>query len=255
MAAKKFRIKAELSERSNTVMRKKQENRFTMIKAVRTYLSEKQDIVSEISELVNSKAILDEIHDNLKAKEQEKNNSFAGKAAAKLAMKEALIKSSRSVSAALFAYAKKTGNIVISELTDIPKSSLELMRDTMLVEAMEGLKNLAVPVIGELGPYGISQEKLDAFTEKINDYDKSIGDSETGRVTRKGAVKTLKLLFSETDELFEVMDKLVNGIDDKSKQEFVRGYNDARKVRNMGIRHKADKDLPVQEPESEPEQK
>ena len=224
-------------------MRKNQENRFTMIKAVRTYLEEKQEIVSAIGELAENQAILNSIYESLKDKDNEKKTSYKGKAASKLANKESVIKSSMAVSAALFAYARKTGNIVISELTDITKSSLEIMRDTMLLEAMEGLRNLAASEINSLTPYGITQEKLDSFSEKITQYDESIGSTETGRVKRKGAVKTLKLLFKEADELFEVMDKLVNGIEEKEKQEFVRGYNDSRKIQNLGVRHRpADKE-------------
>ena len=219
-------------------MRKEQENRFTMIKTVTTYLTERQEIVSANRELAESQTVLEEIYEDLKKKDKLKKNSYRGKASTKLTFKESLIKSSMSVSAGLFAYAKKTGNVLISELTDIPKSSLEHMRDTMLVEAMEGLKNLASPVISELATYGIKQEKLDAFSEKIAQYDQPIVSSETGRVKRKGAVKSLKLLFKEADDPFGIMDKLVNGMEEKDKQEFVRGYNDSRKFQNLGVRHR-----------------
>ncbi len=60
----------------------------------------------------------------------------------------------------------------------------------------------------------------------------------TGRVKRKGAVKSLKLLFKEADDLFGIMDKLVNGMEEKDKQEFVRRYNDSRKFQNLGVRHR-----------------
>ena len=219
-------------------MRKNQENRFTMIKTVRTFLEQNQDIVTNISELANVQAQLKGIYDNLKAKDKEKKNSFEGKALVKLASKERVIKSSLAVSAALFAFAKKSGNIELAGLTDITRSSLDLMRDTMLVEAMEGLRNLATANISELGPYGVTQSKLDEFTAKIEEYDDSIGKKETGMVKRKGAVKSLKLLFSEADEVFLVMDKLVNGMEEDDKQVFVRGYNDSRKIQNLGVRHR-----------------
>ncbi|HMQ70640.1 MAG TPA: hypothetical protein PKA90_16810 [Ignavibacteria bacterium] len=40
---------------------------------------------------------------------------------------------------------------------------------------MEGLRNLEVQEINALGPYGITQYKLDTFSEKNTQYDKSIG--------------------------------------------------------------------------------
>ena len=219
-------------------MRKTQENRFTMIKTVRTFLEQNQETVNNISELANSQVQLNTIYSDLKIKDNEKKNSLKGKAATKLALSERLIKSSLSVSAALFAFAKKNKNVELMEKTDINVTSLERMRDTMLVEAMEGLKSLASAYISELASYGITQEKLNDFSAKIEEYDDSIGDKETGMVKRKGAVKSLKLLFSEADEVFLVMDKLVNGMEEDDKQVFVRGYNDSRKIQNLGVRHR-----------------
>lgn len=218
-------------------MRKRQENKFAMYNTTDSYLSESQVIVESINELnahhQDFKAKLTAI----KSKNDEKKNAIMGKAVSKLMARDNVIKSSIKVSAGLYAYAKRSRNIELAEISNVHRSDLGKMRDTELVDGLEALRDLAYSYIRSLETFGVTAAKFDEFKNKITEYDIAVGRSQTGMVRRKGAGKSLTILFTEADDVLVTLDKLVNGLNDEHP-EFVRMYNDARLINNLGIRHR-----------------
>jgi len=230
-------------------MRKTQENKFTMYVTVDTFLNENQSIVSGIPELNESYNKFKMMNAAIKGKDDEKKNVMKGKAVSKLRARNNVISASRKISAGLFAYAFNIKDDELAALSNVKKSDLDVMRDTELVEALEGLREIARTRLDVLEPYGVTQAKFDAFSDKIAVFDGTVGRTGTGMVRKKGATKSLKIFFKEGDELLDVIDKYINGLNDEHP-EFVRNYNDSRLMKNLGVRHRKE-ELPEGAPAPE----
>lgn len=218
-------------------MRKNQENKFTMYKAVDTYLDENLVIVQGITELSASHLQLKGKYLELKTKNDESLKALSGKAVSKLVARMNAINSSLAISGGLYGYAKKNKNTELETITNIQKSSLDKMRDTELTTALEAIADLAEAHISSLEPFGVTPAKAEEFREKINLYDASVGKKETGMIRKKGAKKSLRTLFTEADDILVTMDKYIDGLKN-DHGEFVSNYKEARFIMNMGIRHK-----------------
>lgn len=235
-------------------MRKQQENRFTMIITVITYLERFFQIVNRVPELEENLGILKTKKAEISIKDERKKTALTGKTLTKQQAKDNAVKSAMAVSGALFAYGKKITDHVIIERSSLIKSELDRMRDTELAELLESLNELATEKLNVLGPYGISEARLNLFAERIESLNKALGDKEDSGVARSGAVKSLNDLFKEADQILLSMDKLVIGLNE-DEPEFVRDYNTARKVKNLGLRHrKPEEQIPDEGTNSPPDQ-
>jgi hypothetical protein len=120
---------------------------------------------------------------------------------------------------------------------------------------LETLKDITQEHLSELEPYGVTAERYNSFSEKINLYKKALSQREAGNTTRSGAVVSLKELFREAGEILVTIDRLVNGLEEEYP-DFAREYYIARAVKNLGVRHNATDTSSVNlTPESQVQQK
>lgn len=217
-------------------MLKKQENKFTMYNAVNTFLSENEEIISSIPELNENSIAFSEKCRELIQKDELKRNATAGKAITKLRARNTAISNCMAVSAALFAYAKKNYDEELAVISDIPRSRLEVMRDTEISEIFESVYQMAFTRLGVLESFGINSSKLENFKQAKDRYSEAFGRSQTGVVKRKGAKQSISELFNQTDDILVRIDKFVKGMNVENP-EFVRHYEDLRVIRNLGVRH------------------
>lgn len=218
-------------------MIKSQENKFTMAKAVSSYLGENEHVTSGIPELIQHLNSLNIKFSEIEAKDTEHKTFRKGKLNVKYYEKSEAIKKAMGVSGAVNAYAVKNGLIELETNSKITKSSLESMRDAELVGRLRFILELASENLQYLEPYGITQAKFEAYSRIIDKYEFSVGQSESSKAVQKGAKKTLRQLFDELDKLLFSIDRLANGLLE-SNPEFVRNYRLTRKIYNPGTRHR-----------------
>jgi len=220
-------------------MKKRQANKFVMLRTVITLLERNEIIVSGISELQAATNLLKTRTIELESADSLKRTALTGKKIFKDSVKESLIRSASGISGAINTYAKKTGNDVLAENSRLSQSAFALMRETQLLEVLKTLKELALTHKTDIVPFGITEEKLNVFIQRLNSYDEALNEKEHGAVARTGAVKSLELIFRETNDVLDSADKLIRGLAE-DHPEFVRDYFIARRIKNLGIRHFSD---------------
>lgn len=230
-------------------MNKQQENRFTMYNAVNKYLGENPETTGTIQAFNENCNAFSEKCIEIKLKDDTKKTVAVGKTISKLNARESAITRCLLISAGLFAYAKKTNNDELAELSDIQRSRLEMMRDTELIETLESVYELAKARSAEGVTYGFGETELESYRLIIQKYDDAFGRSQTGMLKRKVAVKSLVELFSEAGAILEVIDKYVHGMRE-THSDFAAHYNDARVIRHLGLRHRKD-EQPVTPPDNQ----
>lgn len=187
-------------------MRKHEENKHTMYKAVLAKLDANKSKTDTIPAFADSIDTFRTAVGGIEAKAMQMDNAVAGKTTTKLK-------------------------------ADVKESYLRRMRDTELVIKARSIYELAVANLAALAPYGITDAKVNALKEKIDSYDTSLGERESGSATRTGARLSLTELFAKTDDILE------NEIDRQMEllreeyTEFCNEYFAARVIRDLGIAH------------------
>lgn len=218
-------------------MIKSQLNKFTMAKAISTFLGENTEINGSIPELTEHLNSLNLKFGEIEDKDNEHKTVRKGKHDLKNSGKEIAIKKALGISGALNAYASKSGLIELRNKTQDTRSSLKEMRDTELLVRLKFIKDLAAEHLSSLETFGVTQAKYDSYLAVIRKYEESLGQTESSRAVQKGAKKTRAQLFRELDNLLYSIDRLIDGhLEDHP--EFVRNYRMARKIFSPGIRHK-----------------
>ena len=224
-------------ERINKIMIKIQENKFTMAKGIINYLSENRQIISSIPELIQNLNQLNQKSDEIESKDTERKTIRKGKLNVKYSDKERVIVKTLGIAGALNAYSIKAELIELKKNSFTTRTSLSYMRDTELIGRLNFIRELAQENLQALEGFGITQDKFEAFSQSVDKYENSVGQSESSRAIQKGARKTLEELFRELDILLTSTDRLTDGLMEENP-EFVRNYRLARKIYNPGMRHR-----------------
>ncbi len=207
-----------------------------MYEAVDSFLEMNNDIYAGTEEFVIHRNSFRHKLDEIGLKEDERNKATTGKTREKRVTKNSVVTQALAVAGAIRAFAKKAGNITLEETTRFSQTKFNKLRDQELIIELNSINEKAVTYRDSISKYGIPAEDLDNFRESILIYSEAVGAKDTGGATKKGAFKSLKDLFSETDSLLESLDLLMEHYI-KSDAEFYAGYKAARVIRNLGIRH------------------
>ena len=218
-------------------MRKHEENKQTMYKAVLAKLNANKSKTDTIPAFADSITAFRTTVEGIEAKAMQMNNAVAGKTMTKLQAEDEMIQSLMPTASALYAYGRKEKNAELTAKADVKESYLRRMRDTELVIKARSIHELAAANAAALAPYGITDAKVNALKEKIDSYDTSLGERESGSAARTGARLSLTELFAKADDLLE------NEIDRQMEllreayTEFYNEYFAARVIRDLGIVH------------------
>lgn len=222
-------------------MLKRQENKFTMYKSINAFLDENREKVGSIVELANSYTAFNSKCEDIKAKNETKRTVSQGKATSKLKMRKRAIDASVGIAAGLFTLGKKNDDDELSAISDIPRSELEGMRDSELLEVLETLGSMAEARSEQLTSHGITTDKLESYKRAIGSYNDAFGKRVTGVTKRKIAGASIEIHFAEADEILINIDKLISGMQNEDP-EFVRQYKDLRVIKHLGLRHRDDEE-------------
>jgi hypothetical protein len=218
-------------------MRKHEENKLTMYKSVLTDLDSnksKTDTVAAFAEpIMEFRTTVQAIE----SKTSQMDNAITGKTSTKLKAEDELIRVLLPIAAALYTYGRKQNNAEISEKVKVQESYLRRMRDTELVIKARSIHALAVANVGSLGDYGITDVKVDDLSDKIENYNTSLGQRESGTAVRSGARLSLTELFAKADDILEnSLDPLMELLRE-TFTEFYNEYFAARVIKDLGIVH------------------
>lgn len=224
-------------ERIIIKMRKNQKNRYTMYEAVTAYLGENSAKYSDNEEFVEHLGSFRAAVTEIALTEDQRSKAVTGKTINKNILRDQVTIQALAVAGAVYAFAKKSGNVTLMESADQTKSKLKRFRDNGLVIELNSLKDKAVNISSDLERYGIAADKISQFTDNISAYSSAIGAKAAGGALRSGASKSMTTLFNEAGNILDSIDKMMD-IYRVNEEAFYLGYQSARVVKDLGIRHK-----------------
>ena len=207
-----------------------------MLATVHAYVTENSAVYSDTEEFVSGIAKLKNLLDLIKDKEDERSTVATGKTKDKNVTRKSVSDFAVMVAGAIYAYGKKSENVFLTEKVNISATFLASLRNHDLVIVLESIEKLAEDNSAAIVPFGITAEKLSEFKARVTQYSKALNAKDSSGASKSSAGKSLRMLFRESDDLLDTLDKLVEGYSE-SNPEFYNGYKSARVVKNLGIRH------------------
>lgn len=242
-----------IGERKSNQMIKNQKNKYTMYEAVTAYLSENNSKYSENEEFIDHLNSFRTAVTEIAIMEDERSKSITGKTRNKIISRNTVTDEALAVAGAIYAYAKKSGNVSLMESVNQNKSRLNKFRENVLVIELNFIKDKAMENSQALERYGITLQKIEQFKDNITAFSNAIGARAVGGAAKTSATKTLFTRFKEAGDVLDSIDKLME-IYRVSNNEFYQGYKSARVIWDLGIRHRVPNMQPVTAGQIQPEE-
>jgi hypothetical protein len=166
---------------------------------------------------------------------------------------EALISAVFKIASALFVLGVKTKNTDLIIKNKVTKSGLDVLREPLLVNKSTEILTMGNEHKDALLNYGITEVMLTEAKDALDAFQAAIGKQSDTHVNSVAERETLNVKFSTissllTDELDPMMELF-----EESDPLFYDGYQNARMIKDLGIRHDTSTPLSASsEPEVNP---
>jgi len=207
-----------------------------MLATVHAYVTENSAVYSDTEEFLSGIAKLENLLVLIKNKEDERSTVATGKTKDKNVTRKSVSDFAVMVAGAIYAYGKKSENVVLTEKVNISFSFLRSLRNHDLVIVLNSIRELAEENSAAIDPFGVTAEKLLEYKARVTQYSKALSAKDSSGASKSSAVKSLRQLFKECDDILDTLDKLVEGYSENNAA-FYNGYKAARVIKNLGIRH------------------
>ena len=210
-------------------MNNNQESKFTMSLALRNLLMKSSAITTTLPGFI---PIFNEFDGNLNLiqairEQQEVNKS--GLAQNKKFLRTDLIDKAFDASHKIEVYATLNNNTVLAKQVHYPKTRLDHVTDSKLVDIAQVILDAADSVITELSAYLMNEAILDDLNNANNLFKAAIPTTREGTIGTKQATDELARLFKVNDSLLAKLDLLVDLVN-KIAPQFYAIYKDTRKI-------------------------
>jgi hypothetical protein len=215
-------------------MTNRQKNKRTMYKAVKAFFTKWKTVMQSILAFAAEETKFYSLLDDIDAKASERDIAGAGTYTARDAASESLIDILLAVGAGLVSYAGKKKLADVKEIATLKPSKLERLPDVELKVKAKAIYDLAAQYATDLAAYNVSAEKIAALQSAITAFVKASEAIASGASGTSGAVKSLKDLFLETDDLIkDQFDNFVKTLKTTQPQLFTE-YLTARHIHDLG---------------------
>jgi hypothetical protein len=156
---------------------------------------------------------------------------------AKEILRKELEESAVVIGAGTNAYAYITNNPELKERTHMAKSVLARYRDAELTNVCINLLTDCREHRADLEPYGVTDELLDKFEQKLNSFQAIMKNPTDAIGKRKAATEKIPGMLTDISDLLKNrMDNLMTAFESFAP-EFVAIYFNVRKINSTGSRH------------------
>jgi len=232
-------------------MKRIEENKLVMFKAVQAVLAKNHTAVDTLPALVSSQDGFTTLINKITETDRELGTVTVGKVASKDKVEKALTAALLSLKGALASYARKTNNTELSLLVKFTKSSLKELGDTDLENTAKTVLEIVEANKAALVTYGVDEAEITAFNETVANFKSSTAETKTSFSEKSGARVSLTELFKEGDAILkDELDNLMLRMQSKYP-DFYKAYKSARVIKNLGGGHNGgDEDTPPPPPAS-----
>lgn len=182
-------------------MTNREENKLTMFRAVLNFLKnnlEKLAVIPVFASLVEQYENLIQVLD---ARQDEHQTVTEGATKHKESAEDELIDDAVSLCKTSYSYAASQGDEKLKARFKVTESELTRMRDTELLGRVRSLHDLIEQHLSDLAGYGITEDMLTAFKDRIDAYEEALDSRETVSGERTAARQALTDAFSDVSEL------------------------------------------------------
>lgn len=219
-------------------MNKREENKYSMYKAVLSNLNANESVVNSISAFADAKNQLEGLIGSIEAKEMEFNTKAQGKGMVKNSGRKEMMRTLLNIVNAMYVYSNRANKKELSELAKVTESQLKRMRDTLLANYAKSVYSAAQNEAANLADFGIEPEHLSELNTKITEYEAASDSKESGHQSKAAAREALYQAFDDTDVLLTgSLDRLAMLVKD-SNPEFYTAYKSARVIKDLGVNKK-----------------
>jgi len=223
-------------------MKRIEENKLAMFKAVQAVLTKNQTAVATLPALVVSATDFATFITTIMETERALNTVTVGKAATKEEMKKVLMAELMELKGALASFARKTKNIELSLLVKFTKSTLKGLSETELENKSKTLLEIVEANKPELIAYGVDEAEINNLNETVAEYKNAASETKTSFSEKSGARVSLTELFDDADVLLkEELDNLMLRMQGKYP-DFYNAYKSARVIKDLGGSHGEDEE-------------
>jgi len=184
-------------------MTKREENRYSMYRAVDKVLSDNQSVVDGLPALAESVSDFRQTMQDISDQDNVYKTVTGGATDAKNTAEETLIETMVSLSGALSAYGRKTGDDRSRSLSQFSESDLILMRDSDLVQKGKNLLETLQQNESGLTHFGVTSAMIADFLNRLTFYEEALGRKDSKFAESKAARRKLKELFSKANEILK----------------------------------------------------
>jgi hypothetical protein len=236
-------------------MNAKQENKLSMYLAVKAVCDRNTSTWQSLQAFGDAYADFGTHVQNIQNIAQSQAADSTGLSADKQQLRETMADIALEVGNAVYAYARKSKNNELTAKVNVTRSSFLGGRDTIAADSARNVLAEANGNLANLGPFGVTADKLTALKGAIDAYADSIAKPRDARAS--GATATSKLAdeFSAADEVLgDQMDTLVLQFR-SANAVFVTDYQNARLIVDStggGSANAKNKPTPAPNPAPEP---
>jgi hypothetical protein len=210
-------------------MNAKQDQRLRMYRAIEEFLTGKDSEVAGLPEFTARRIMLRDTVVLIAMADQEQKNVITGITEAKNAKKDELVALAADNARKVRAFAVNTGDQELAAGVDFNVSQLRRMKDNELKSFAEILHRKAAENIGNLAPYGITEENQKKLSDQLEAYNQVIDKPRGGLIKKSMATKQLEKLFITADDLVAKMDAVIEIIR-LTNPVLYEGYQISRKL-------------------------
>ena len=227
---------------------KLQENKLSTFVDIETVLDRNEAIVKSVQQLADSTAEFKNLIKDINNKAVRRNSIKHGTSEAKSVKRTELENVTVELASALYVYGLKSSDEVVKAIANVPKSSLERMRDSDVINKAGAILTSLKENEEALPHYGINSDDIKRLSDCIESYIDTNTEKSGSHMESKVITSSLRELFQRCmDILDREIDNMVNSLQTREKN-FFDSYYAVRTVKNLGLRHRKPSDPPQPEP-------
>ena len=136
--------------------------------------------------------------------------------------KVTVIKTSLVFAGALFGYAADNNNNELLTFSDLNTRSFTRLRDSQVPLLAESILEKCAALGDALVPSGITAEKRTAFRELLTEHMDKFAALNQGKISKKTANATIKMLLAKFEKKLTVIKKLMLGFEDSNPEMYAK---------------------------------
>ena len=216
-------------------MNSNQENKLTMMKAVKSVLDIYQAAWTASIPFSALVADFKAKYNDVESRAVTQAQSTKGATQTKEAIRMLVVSTALEIALTIKAYATAVNNLILKDDFTLTKSALDQLRDTELIIEAQRVSSIATAMALDLAPYDITPLMLSDFLATIADFEAILATPRLKVSQKFIAREDIIVILSQATSTLEDIDGLMLRYQYASPM-FYREYRKARKIINLGHR-------------------